>query len=56
MRTLGARSIASVVKAENAASRAAHEACGFTDTGKTAKDAEGNVIKNCLIYQYHFSG
>ncbi len=54
MRVLQARSIVSVVKQDNTASRAAHEACGFKDTGKSAKDMQGAEIEDCLVYQYDY--
>lgn len=54
LRDLNARSIISIVEKENKASRSLHEACGFTLTDRTAKDLEGNVIENCVSYQYSF--
>ena len=54
MRALSACSIVSVVREDNTASRAVHEACGFADIGKTAKDMEGTVIKDCLVYRYTY--
>jgi L-amino acid N-acyltransferase YncA len=54
MRTLCARSIVSVVRADNTASRAAHEACGFVNAGKTARDAQGSLIEDCLVYRYDY--
>lgn len=54
MRALSARSIVSVVRADNAASLAVHEACGFTDTGKRAKDMEGVPLDDCIVYRYTY--
>lgn len=55
MRVLCANSIVSVVRKDNAASRAVHEACGFSDTGDAAKDMEGTVIEECRIYRYIYA-
>jgi L-amino acid N-acyltransferase YncA len=52
MRVLSARSIVSMTGKENAASCALHLSCGFSDTGKTAKDAEGAPIENCRVLEY----
>lgn len=52
MRTIPARSIVSLVRRDNEASRAVHEACGFLDTGMTAKDEEGTSVDECMVYHY----
>lgn len=54
MRTLPTHSIVSLVRRDNEASRAVHEACGFLDTGMTAKDEEGTTVEECMIYRYIF--
>jgi len=55
LRGQNACSIVSIVEKENKASRALHEACGFALTGSTAKDHEGNLIENCVLYRYSFA-
>jgi len=52
LKALSAHTIVSVVRRENAASRAVHEACGFEDTGRVARDMEGTPLEDCMIYRF----
>jgi|GEM_PF-5410631 Sortase and related acyltransferases len=54
MRALSARSVVSVIGRDNIASQALHVSCGFTQTGKAAKDIEGAPVDHCRIFEYGY--
>ncbi len=52
MRTLGAKTIISVIGNDNLASHGLHTACGFENTGKIPRDIEGIPVGNCRVFEY----